>query len=324
MLHPCVAFFALVIMTLFMPTGLEARTQYVTIGTGDVTGVYYASGIAIAKLLNQQREKHQLFATVESTKGSVYNVNAIISGELEFGMVQSDRQYQAYKGLADWQGQPQQQLRAIFSLHPESVTVVALEAKKIKTLADLKGRTVNIGNPGSGQRGNAIDILSTAGIDFRTALNAEDKTASEAVDLFLKRKMDAFFYTVGHPNIMIKEAVAGAHRVRFVTIPQAIITALTEKFPYYTPARISIDLYPEVANLKDVATLGVRATLCTRADVPEGVVYALTKEIFANFAAFKASHQAYRDLEKASLLEGLTAPLHPGALKYYREVGLLE
>jgi len=313
-----------VAVTMLPVSGFAARTTFVTIGTGGVTGVYYPTGGAIAKMVNKKRKQYHLRATVESTGGSVFNINAIRSGDLEFGIVQSDRQYQAYNGKADWEGKPFKKLRAVFSIHPESVTIVAAADKHIKTINDLRGKVVNIGNPGSGQRGNAIDALTAAGIDYKKDIKAEGLKAAESAGMLQDGRIDAFFYTVGHPNGSVKEAVAGARKVNFVEVPADVVKKLTDKFPYYAPSFIPVDQYHGVANDKNVNTFGVKATLCTSADVPDEVVYAITKEVFENFKEFKKLHPAYAVLTKESMLQGLSAPIHPGALKYYKEVGLIK
>ena len=302
----------------------SARMRYVTIGTGGVTGVYYPTGGAISKMVNKKRKQYNLRVTVESTAGSVFNVNAIMNGDLEFGIVQSDRQYQAWHGLKEWEGRPQKKLRSMFSIHPESVTIVAAVDSGIQTIYDLKGKVVNIGNPGSGQRGNSIDLLEAAGIDWKKDLKAEGLKAAEAPGMLQDGRIDAFFYTVGHPSGAIKEATAGARKVRFIPVPDDIVQKLVNKFPYYAPAVIPVEFYPGAENKKDVPTFGVKATMCTSIDVPEDIVYAITKEVFDNFEEFKKLHPAYKVLTKESMLQGLSAPLHPGAEKYFREVGLLK
>jgi len=301
-----------------------SATRFVTIGTGGVTGVYYPTGGAISKMVNQKRSEYGIRATVESTGGSVFNVNAIMAGDLEFGIVQSDRQYQAYNGTADWEGKPQRKLRAVFSIHPEAVTIVAGADTGIETVEDLKGKVVNIGNPGSGQRGNAIDLFEAAGIDYAKDLKAEGVKAAESASMLQDDRLDAFFYTVGHPNGSVKEAVAGARKVRFVEVPDAVVARLTTKFPYYAPAFIPVKMYPGVANETDAKTFGVKATLCTSAEVPDEVVYAITKEVFENLDEFKSLHPAYEVLTRESMLQGLSAPIHPGALKYFKEAGLIK
>jgi len=302
-----------------------AKTQFVTIGTGGITGVYYPTGGAIAKMVNKKKKEYGIRATVESTGGSVFNINAVMNGDLEFGIAQSDRQYQAVHGLAEWKDKgPQKDLRAVFSIHPESVTLVAAVDSGVKSIQDLKGKKVNIGNPGSGQRQNAIDALEAVGIDINKDIEAESIKASEAASLLQDGRIDAFFYTVGHPSGAIKEATSGARKVRIADVAGPGIDKLLAKYPYYAKAIIPIKLYPGAKNDKDVQTFGVKATLVTSAKVPDEVVYAITKEVFDNFEAFKKLHPAYGTLTKQKMLEGLSAPIHPGALKYYKEVGLMK
>ena len=301
----------------------QAKTQFVTIGTGGITGVYYPTGGAIAKMVNKKKKEYGIRATVESTGGSVFNVNAVMNGDLEFGIVQSDRQYQAVEGMAEWKDKgPQKDLRAVFSIHPESVTLVAAVDAGIKNITDLKGKKVNIGNPGSGQRQNAIDALDAVGINYEKDLQAESIKASEAASLLQDGRIDAFFYTVGHPSGSIKEATSGARKVTIADITG--IDALLAKYPYYAKATIPVSLYPGAQNDKDVQTFGVKATLVTSAKVSDDIVYAITKEVFDNFEEFKKLHPAYATLTKETMLEGLSAPIHPGAIKYYKEAGLMK
>jgi TRAP transporter TAXI family solute receptor len=200
------------------------------------------------------------------------------------------------------------------------VTLVAAEDAGIKTLADLKGKRVNIGNPGSGQRQNSIDALEAAGINFETDLTAESVKAAEAPGLLQDGRIDAFFYTVGHPSGAIKEATAGARKVAI--IPITGIEGLLAKSPFYAKSYVPMDQYPGAVNQGDVETFGVKATLVTSAKVPDNVVYAITKEVFENFDEFKKLHPAFAILTKQSMLEGLSAPIHPGAMRYYKEAGL--
>ena len=298
--------------------------RFVTVGTGGVTGVYYPAGGAISKMVNAKKDQYKIRMTVESTGGSVFNVNALMNGDIEFGIVQSDRQYQAFNGKGDWEGKPQQKLRAVFALHPEIVTLLAAADKNINTLEDLKGKIVNIGDPGSGQRGNAIDLFQAAGIDWEKDIQTEGLKAAESAGMLQDGRIDAYFYTVGHPNGSVKEAVAGTRKVKFVPIPDEIINKLVTAFPYYAPAKIPIHYYPGVMNDADSPSFGVKATLCTNADVPEDVVYNITKELFENLDTFKTLHPAFADLNKEDMLKGLSAPLHPGAQKYFKEAGLLK
>ena len=307
----------------FVSPTVQAQTTSVTIGTGGVTGVYYPTGKAIAKIVNKKRNENGLQVKAEATGGSVFNVNAIMVGDLEFGIVQSDRQYQAWNGLKDWKDRgPQQRLRSICSFHPESVVLVAGDDTGIETLLDIKGKHVNIGNPGSGPRGNAIDAMESCGIDWRRELSVEGIRAADSAKLLQEGRFDAFFYTVGHPNDSIKEATEGKRKVHFVPLTGDYIDQLVTKWSYYAKAYIPVRFYPMARNKKNVETFGVKATFCTNAGVPENVVYRITKEIFDNLEEFKALHPAYGVLTKENMLEALSAPIHPGAVKYYKEVGL--
>lgn len=301
-----------------------AAPRYVTMGTGGVTGVYYPTGGAISKLVNAKRKEYNLRMTVESTGGSVFNVNALMNGDLEMGVIQSDIQYQALKGLGEWEGKPQTKLRAMFAIHPEAVTILAASDKNIKSVADMKGKIVNIGAPGTGQRVNSLDLFKTAGIDAEKDLKTEGLKPAEAAGMLQDGRIDAYFYTVGHPNGSIKEAVAGTRKVSFVPVAADMVQKLVAEQPYYAPAMIPVAAYPGVENKEDVPTFGVKATICTSADVPEDVVYIVTKEVFTNLEELRKLHPALDVLTKENMLQGLSAPLHPGAAKYFKEVGLLK
>jgi TRAP transporter TAXI family solute receptor len=224
--------------------------------------------------------------------------------------------------MAEWKDKGvQKDLRAVFTIHPESITLVAADDAGIKTMQDLKGKRVNIGNPGSGQRQNSIDALEAAGIDWKTDIKAEGVKAAEAPGLLQDGRIDAFFYTVGHPNGNIKESTSGKRKVHMVPITD--VESLLSKFPYYAKAVVPMKFYPGASNEGDVETFGVKATFVTSAKVPDDVVYAITKEVFDNFEAFKKLHPAYGVLTKKNMLEGMSAPIHPGAMKYYKEAGLM-
>ncbi len=299
------------------------KRTFATIGTGGLTGVYYPTGGAISRVVNKKEAEYGLKVTVESTGGSVFNINAVLSGDLEFGIAQSDRQSQAMNGEAEWSDMgPQSDLMAVCALHPESVTLVAADDSGIRSIEDLRGKRVNIGDPGSGNRGNAIDALENAGINWETDIRAEQLKAVESAKLLQDGRIDAYFYTVGHPNGSVLEATSGTRKVRFVPIEN--VDNLIKKYPYYAKSIIPKSLYPNATNEGDVATYGVKATLVTSAKVPEHVVYAVTKEIFDNLEEFKSLHPAFMVLTKENMLEGNTAPYHPGAVKYFKEAGLMD
>lgn len=299
--------------------------KFVTIGTGSVTGVYYPTGGAISKMVNKKIKEYGIKATVESTGGSVYNINAVLSGDLEFGVAQSDRQFQAYNGLAEWEKTgPQKNLRAVFAIHPETITLIASADSGVKSVSDLKGKRVNIGNPGSGQLQNSKDVLNSFGVSL-DSINAEQVKAVEAPSLIQDEKIDAFFYTVGHPNGNIKEATSGRIKVRIIPVDGAGADAVVKKFSYYAKATIPGVHYPNALNDgKDVESVGVKATFVASSELDEAIVYAITKEVFDNLEEFKKLHPAYSVLTKENMLQGLSAPIHQGALKYYKEAGLVK
>ncbi len=298
------------------------KTKFLTIGTGGVTGVYYPTGGAISRMINKKFSSYGIKATVESTAGSVYNINSVLSGELDFGIAQSDRQYLAYYGKSKEWTTPQKELRSVFSIYPESITLIATEKSGIKTVDDIKGKHINLGPAGSGNLVNAQDILNALGYDEKKDIKGEYLKPVESPGLIQDERIDAFFYTVGHPNGNIKEATAGRIKVRLVDIVGNKIDAMLKKFPYYAKSIIPKDFYPTSTNEKDINTIGVKATLVTSTKISEDAVYAITKEVFENFADFKTLHPAYKVITKENMLQGLSAPIHKGALKYYKEAGL--
>ncbi len=302
--------------------GSSGRT-FVTIGTGGVTGVYYPTGGAISRMINMRYDNYGIKMTVESTGGSVYNINAILSGNLDFGIAQSDRQFQAINGIAEWDGNPQSDLRAVFSIHPESVTLIASEESGILSIQDLVGKRVNIGNAGSGQRQNALDVFNAFGLGV-DEIQAEEVNAPEAPSLLQDGRLDAFFFTVGHPNGTIQESTSGRIKVRFVPIVGPAAQTLLDANPYYAKSLIPIAAYPQAVGDEDIETIGVKATMVTSASVSDDVVYAITREVFENFESFRSLHPAYQVLQKEDLLTGMSAPLHPGAIRYYQEAGLTD
>lgn len=298
------------------------KTNFITIGTGGVTGLYYPTGSAISRMINNRSKEFGLKATVESTAGSVFNINAVVSGDMEFGIAQSDRQYQAYNGLAEWsESGSQSGLRSVFSLHSEPITLVVAEKSGIQTIEDLAGKRINMGNPGSGQLQNSRHVLEAAGLT-EDDLSAEYVKAAEAPGLLQDERLDGFFYTVGHPNGNIKEATSGRIRVFITPVKGERVGKMLQDYPYYAHATISHSHYPRALNTEDVETISVKATMVTSEGVADDVVYALTRVVFENLEDFKSVHPAYESLTKQEMLVGLTAPIHPGAVRYYREAGL--
>ena len=299
-----------------------AQQTFISIGTGGVTGVYYPAGGAICRLVNRDRKEHGIRCGVESTGGSIFNINAIRSGELEFGVAQSDWQYHAYNGTSRFaEAGPFKELRAVFSLHPEPFTVVARADAGVKNFEDLKGKRVNIGNPGSGQRGTMDVVLAAMGWTTGDFAVASELPPAEQALALCDNNIDAMVYTVGHPSGAIQEATTSCDSV-LVNVTGPAIDKLVADNPFYRVATIPGGMYR--GNADDVTTFGVGATFVTSAAVPDEVVYQVTKAIFENLDQFKGLHPALANLDpKQMISDGNSAPLHAGAERYYREAGLL-
>ena len=300
-----------------------AGQQFVTIGTGGVTGVYYPTGGAICRLVNKTRKDHGIRCSVESTGGSVYNLNTIAAGELDMGVAQSDWQYHAYNGTSKFAKKgPNKKLRAVFSIHPEPFTVVARADSGIKDFKDLKGKRVNIGNPGSGQRGTMEVLMGALGWTKKDFKLASELKSSEQSKALCDNKIDAMVFAVGHPNGSIKEATTSCDAV-MVSVTGPEVDKLVADNDYYRTATIPGGMYRGTD--ADTPTFGVGATFVSSSDIPENIIYNVVKAVFENFDSFQKLHPAFKNLKKEEMIkDGLSAPLHDGAAKYYKEAGLIK
>lgn len=296
---------------------------FISIGTGGVTGVYYPAGGAICRLVNRDRAEHGIRCGVESTGGSIFNINAIRSGELEFGVAQSDWQFHAFNGTSSFEETGAfEDLRAVFSLHPEPFTVVARADAGISNFDDLAGKRVNIGNPGSGQRGTMDVVMDAMGWTVDTFAQATELPPAEQSLALCDNNVDAIIYTVGHPSGAIQEATTACDTV-LVNVDNEAIRGLVADRPYYRMATIPGGMYR--GNAEDVTTFGVGATFVSSTAVSDDVMYNVVKAIFENLDQFKALHPALAILDPATMVtDGNSAPIHEGAARYYREAGLME
>jgi TRAP transporter TAXI family solute receptor len=311
--------------SILLAAGLAAAQEqkFITIGTGGVTGVYYPTGGAICRLVNKDRKEHGIRCSVESTGGSVYNVNTIRQGELDMGVVQSDVQYKALKGEGEeFESQgPYEDLRAVFSVHAEPFTVVARADSGIETFDDLKGKRVNVGNPGSGQRSTMEVLMNAKGWTMNDFALASELKSAEQAQALCDNKIDAMVFTVGHPSGSIQEATTTCD-TKLIPVTGPEVDQLVKDNPYYAKAVIPGGMY--TGTDEDVETFGVKATFVSSAEVPDEVVYEVTKAVFENFDDFKKLHPAFANLQKEDMVtQALSAPLHPGAEKYYKEAGLM-
>ena len=298
------AVLALVVSTFTFST-VAKSAEFFTIGTGGPTGVYFQTGNAICKMLHKSaiakehgRKKgidKAYRCTAPSTGGSNYNIGQIKEGEFQFGVAQSDWQYHAFNGSSKWEG---------------------------KQFKGLKGKVVNIGNPGSGQRGTMEELMKAMGVDNGYFKSVTELTSSEQVKALCDGKIDAFGYSVGFPNGAMEQAATCGAKALPINLTGGPVQGLIDGADYYAKAVIPKGTY--TGQKKDVTTFGVKATVVTSADVSEELVYLVTKAVFENFDAFRAQHPAFGPLEKQNMIaDGLSAPLHPGAIKYYKEAGLM-
>jgi len=314
----------LVVTALALTIGVPvwAEQTFVTIGTGGVTGVYYPTGGAICRLVNKKRKEHGIRCSTESTGGSVFNLNTIRTGDLDMGVAQSDWQYHAYHGSSKFKDKgANRELRAIFSVHPEPFTVVARADSGIRNFGDLKGKRVNVGNPGSGQRGTMEVLMEASGWKMSDFALASELKSSEQSMALCDNKIDAMVFTVGHPSGSITEATTSCDSV-LVNVTGSAVDMLVAENDFYRTATIPGGMYSGNAN--DTKTFGVGATFVTSTRTPENVIYQVVKAVFENFDTFRKYHPAFRILDKRQMIkDGLSAPLHAGAVKYYKEAGLM-
>lgn len=303
-----------------LPSTGMAQQKFITIGTGGVTGVYYAAGGAICRLLNKDRKAHGIRCSVESTGGSAYNINTIKAGELDFGMAQSDVHFNATKGVAQFKdGGAFKELRSVFSVHPEPFTVLARKDAGITKFEDFKGKRFNVGNPGSGTRASMEELLGAMGWKLGDFSLASELKADEHGPALCDNKIDGFFYAVGHPSANIQDptTTCGA---KLVSLTGAAVDKLVSAHSYYAKATIPAGLYNN--NPQATQTYGVLATLVSSAKVDNETVYQLVKATFENFDEFKKLHPAFAALDPKDMVKnGNSAPLHDGAVKYYKEKG---
>ena len=303
-----------------MSMAVTAQTkQFVSIGTGGVTGVYYPTGGAICRLVNKTRKETGIRCSAESTGGSIYNINTIRAGELEFGVAQSDWQFHAYNGTSKFKEKGKfEKLRAVFSVHAEPVTVIARDDSKINNISDVKGKRFNIGNPGSGTLGTWEVLEKAMGWQRSDLALASGMKSAETGAAVCDDKIDGYFWLVGHPSALTQESLASC-ATHLVNVTGPAIDKLIADNPYYRKATIPAGMYN---NKDDITTFGVGATFVTSSDVPELVVYTVVKAVFENFDQFRKLHPAFANLKPEEMIkDGLSAPLHDGAVKYYKEKG---
>lgn len=306
-------------LLLLTACGQEKSPVY-SIGTGGLTGTYETVGVALRRILSMDPETRHMRFEDRLSAGSAANIQSLAKGEIQFGIGQADHLYQAVNGTGDFASDgPQQKLRAVFNLYTESVALVAGGDTRIMSMQDLLGKRVDIGAPGSGTRNNAIAALRAAGFDWQKDIVASGSESEVRLEKFMAGEIDAYFYTAGHPNQEIKFASFSVRGIRLV--PLENIPALLESGSFYSAATIPAGTY-ERAGSGDIETVGVNAILLTSADVSEDLVYSMTKAVFKNIDVSAEFSKEFGALFDRRYFEGVSAPLHPGAARYFREIGI--
>ncbi|MEI7597738.1 MAG: TAXI family TRAP transporter solute-binding subunit [Aestuariivirga sp.] len=302
------------------PVAALAEQQYVSLGTGPVSGIYYPTGQTICDVLNKEGSSAPLRCSIEATPGSVYNIESVRSGEEEFALVQSDVQFFASAGEGRWKGQPVKKLRAVMSLYPELLTLIARPDARIASAEDLAGKRVNIGAPGSGTRATWDVLKEALGITEKDLAESSEKKPEAAAGRMCANTLDASLLILGHPSKLVDSEIKSC-RLTLVPIGGAKIDALVAAKPYYVKGVIQGADYGLPA---DTPTFGGLTTLVTSADVPDDIVYALTMAIMKNLDKLR-QQPALAGLDPQKMAtQSLTAPLHPGAERAFRELGLLK
>jgi len=312
-----------VAVVLLFAGNVQASDRFVTIGTGGVTGVYYPAGGAICRLVNRNRKNHGIRCTVESTGGSIYNLNALDQNNLDLAVVQSDWQSHAYNGSGPFaNGTPRKNLRTLFSLHTEIFTVAVREDSGINNLDDLAGKRVNIGNPGSGNRATMEVIMAGKKWNKNSFKLASELKASEQPQAICDNKIDAMIFASGHPNGVMQEVTTSC-KAKLINIVDDTVRSIVDQNGYYAYAKIPGGMY--IGNSNEISSFGVRATFVTTKDLDDDVAYEIVKAVYDNFESFKTLHPVFQTLNPKDIIYGgNTAPLHEGAKRYFLEKGLIK
>jgi len=295
--------------------------EEILIGTGSRDGVYYYAGKAICRIVNTKVKG--VSCKVVSTAGSLYNLSNVRDGGLDIGIAQSDWQYHAVKGTGPvkFMDGAFRNLRALFSLHAEPFTLVVRRDAGITRLDEIVGHRINIGNPGSGQRATMEVVMRAMGWSKRDFGLVTELNASEQSFALCNNRIQAMVYTVGHPNASVSKAVKLCNAA-IATVDGPTIDKLVADNPYYAYTDIPGGLYPGIET--PVRTFGVKATVVASSDLSEDTVYKIVRALFDNFDKFRKLHPALNALRPEQMVrDGISAELHKGAEKYFRENGLL-
>jgi TRAP transporter TAXI family solute receptor len=289
-----------------------------TISTGSVSGVYYPAGGAICRLLNKSQKQHQLRCSVTASEGSIANIQKLRNNEVPLAIIQSDIEHHAFTGTSEFeQSGAMPQLRALFSLYSEAFTLVVREDSKIAQLSELTGKRIDLGNIGSGERATMELLMQQLNWKQTDFSQISGLHADERAQALCDNQIDAFVYVAGHPNGAIREATNSCD-VKLLSLPAELIANILKTHPEYSATTIAGGLYRD--NDSDINTFGVMSALLTTDKLDDETAYQIVKATMENLTQLERSHPALKGLKPENMTHvGLTVPLHPGAIRYYRE-----
>ena len=295
-----------------------AQQQYINVLTGGTSGVYYPLGVAMSRLIGQAIPDAKV--SVQATKASAENLNLLQQGRGELAFTLGDALSDAWKGNKDAGfATPLKKLRAVGGIYNNYIQIVASADSGIKTLADLKGKRISVGAPKSGTELNARAVLKAAGLTYNDFAKVEYLPFGESVELMKNRQLDVTLQSAGLGVSSLRD-LATSQKIVVVPIPADVVKKIGDAA--YQPAMIPANTYEGQDH--DVPAVAIQNFLVTRADLPADVVYKMTKAVFENKDALVAAHTAAKGIDKANAVKSLPVPLHPGAEKYFKEIGALK
>ena len=305
-----------------VPVFAERSPQHITVLTGGETGVYYAAGQAMCRILARTQTDHRLACQALGSSGGVANVRAVLNGQAQIALIQSSHLHKALNRLPPFtEAARTADLRVLFALHHEVFTILARRDAGVAHFNDLRGMRLNVGNPGSGQRDALDDLLQSWGWTHEVFAMATELDAAEQAPALGDGNIDAMTYFVGHPNAALEEA-SSVIDARLVAVSGRAVEHLLSSKPYYTQAEVPGGLYR--GSPKATPSIGVRALVASTRQTPADTVYELVRAVFENLPRLQHAHPALAGLDEASMrLTGDPSSLHEGALRYYRERGWL-
>jgi len=298
--------------------GSAQAAEFINILTGGTSGVYYPLGVALSQIYGKAIPEAK--CSVQATKASAENLNLLQAGRGEIAFTLGDALSDAWKGNAEAGfKKPLNKLRAVAAIYPNYIQIVASADSGIKTLADLKGKRVSVGAPKSGTELNARAVLKGAGLSYKDLGKVEYLPFGESVELMKNRQIDATLISAGLGVSAIRDLATSVKMV-VVSIPPEVVAKIND--PAYQAAEIPANTYE--GQTAAVPTVAIGNVLVTRVGLSTDTVYKMTKAMFSNLPELVAAHSAAKGIKLENAVKGLPLPLHPGAAKYYREVGLIK